>query len=165
MMKLMTKIAAISIALMAMFNSVYATTVVSNMSVGATIISVCDSVSGTMPFGHYNPLTGSSLDMAGTLSVRCTAGTAYTIALDKGTGSGASIATRKMTSNGNTLTYTIYSDSARTAVWGDTTGSTLSGTGTGLVDSTHVPYGRIMGSQFGTPAGSYADTVIITVNY
>ena len=71
-----------------------------------------------------------------------------------------------MTSGSNLLSYNLYTDSARTSVWGDGTGSTntIGGTGTGGSQAVTV-YGRVSLGQTGVPAGSYADTVAVTITY
>ena len=84
--------------------------------------------------------------------------------MNAGTGSGATVTTRKMTNSSNTLSYSIYRDSNRTNVWGVTSGSNvLTGTGTGAAQSINV-YGRIPVNQT-APAAAYTDTVTVTVTY
>jgi spore coat protein U-like protein len=71
-----------------------------------------------------------------------------------------------MTSGGNLLIYSLYTDAARTRIWGDgslTTG-TITGTGTGAPESRTI-YGRIVSGQIGLVAGSYTDTTSVTVSY
>jgi spore coat protein U-like protein len=71
-----------------------------------------------------------------------------------------------MSQGANLLSYSLYTDAARTNVWGDGTGSTatIGNTGTGAVQNVTV-YGRIPGSQSSAPPGSYADTISVTVTY
>lgn len=101
----------------------------------------------------------------GTISVQCTNTTPYNIGLNAGTGSGATVAARKMTSGaGATITYSLYRDTARTQVWGDTVGTnTVSGTGNGAVQTVTV-HGSVP-AQATPAAGSYTDTVTVTVTY
>ena len=69
-----------------------------------------------------------------------------------------------MSASSNTLNYTLYSDSGRTAVWGQTIGTdTVAGTGNGSAQSVSV-YGRIPGGQAPVPA-TYSDTITATVTY
>lgn len=104
----------------------------------------------------------SDLDSTNTVTVTCTDGTDYDIGLDAGTGSGATVATRKLTSSGNTLDYTLYQDAPRTTVWGDTVSTdTVSGTASAL-PAIHTVYGRIGNGQ-NVPGGVYSDTITITV--
>lgn len=135
------------------------------MTVTATVIASCDVSPSTLAFGNYNPTSASPLDASGTISVLCTSGTPYEIALNAGTGIGATIAARRMTLSGNTLTYSLYSDSGRLSVWGQTSGSnTVPGTGTGATQPISV-YGRIPINQTAPAGVNYTDTVTITVTY
>jgi spore coat protein U-like protein len=71
-----------------------------------------------------------------------------------------------MTSGANLLNYNLYTTTARTTVWGNGTAGTgvLAGTGTGIVQAVTV-YGRVASGQTSVPAGSYVDTVSVTVTY
>ena len=89
---------------------------------------------------------------------------AYNSGLNAGIGAGATIATRKMSSGGSTIDYTIYRNSGRTQVWGTTIGTnTVSAIGSGATQ-THTVYGRVPAQS--TPAPStYSDTITVTVTY
>lgn len=107
----------------------------------------------------------SAITSTGSIGVQCTNTTPYNIGLNAGAGSGATVSARKLSSGaGATITYEIYRDSARTQIWGDTVGSnTAAGTGNGAVQTITV-YGRVPVQN--TPAaGSYTDTVTVTVTY
>lgn len=157
----------IGLASMLMVQTTFAATSLGTLAVTATVGTAC-SVGGSnpLPFGTYTP--GVTLDVNGLLSVTCTSSVAYNIALDQGAGAGATISTRILTnpSPAGTLQYTIYTDPARTVIWGDgITGSTVPGVGTGAPQSITVP-GRIFAVQAGTiTPGNYTDTVNITVNF
>ena len=132
--------------------------------VTATVLSECSITANDLAFGNYSVTAGTQVDASTTISVQCSGGTAYDVALDAGSGSGASVSTRKMSSGTNTLDYSLYQDSSRTQVWGETSGSdTVSGTGTGSAEVLNV-YGRIVASQ-AAAAGSYSDTVTATVSF
>ena len=69
-----------------------------------------------------------------------------------GPASGATVATRKMTSGAATVNYTLYSDSGRTTVWGNTIGTdTVAGTGNGAAQTLTV-YGRVPPQTTPAPA-------------
>jgi spore coat protein U-like protein len=71
-----------------------------------------------------------------------------------------------MANGANLLNYAVYTDSARSTVWGDGGAgatATIDGTGSGTAQSTTI-YGRIPAGQT-VPAGSYSDTVNVTVTY
>jgi spore coat protein U-like protein len=64
----------------------------------------------------------------------------------------------------NTLNYQLYSDSARSAIWGNTTGTdTVTGVGTGLAQALTV-YGSVPAAQ-PAPAGDYQDIITVTIYY
>lgn len=109
------------------------------------------------------------VDSTGVIPLTCTPalalGTvAYTISI--GTGSSGSFSPRTLlrTGGGGTLEYDIYIDPTRLIIWGD--GSLGTGTVSGLCsgDCDVLAYGRIPGAQM-VPGGSYADDVVITVDF
>jgi spore coat protein U-like protein len=162
--RLKTVIAALAVA-GAAFNApqgATAATATGSMAVSATVLSFCVVSATPMAFGNYS---SSQLDSTASVVVTCSNGTSYNVGLDAGAGSGASVATRKMTGTaGATLNYALYRDSGRNTIWGTTVGSdTLAGTGNGLAQTLNV-YGRIGGSQY-PGAGAYTDTVVVTVTY
>ena len=140
-------------------------TTTGGLSVTAAIAATCVINAASMAFGAYNPTANSTLDAIGSISVSCTNGTAYSIGLDKGAGTGASIATRVMMNGASTLQYQIFRDSGRSQNWGNTVGTdTVSGTGTGFAQ-TLTAYGRITSGQPSARPGSYSDTVTVTITY
>jgi len=139
------------------------TTATGNLTVHITITDECRVQASDLNFGSHG-VFNTDFDVGSTIGVQCTAGTAYTVALGVGNGAGASTAARKMTGPGGTLTYTLYSDAARTTLWGETVPTnTVGGTGNGSVQNIPV-YGRVP-IQTTPAAGAYADTVIISVTY
>jgi spore coat protein U-like protein len=129
--------------------------------------SGCTVASSSMAFGAYNPASLANVDVIGSVDVRCNPPANVKVSVGVGNGAGARYSTgRKMTrvAGGGTLTYNLYLDSARTVVLGDgTDGSTFwNVTGHQL---TFDIFGRIPGSQPTVQAGSYVDTVIVTVSY
>lgn len=139
----------------------------------------CTVASTSLVFPSYNALSPSNVDSTATVSVTCNAVSIlflltldvdYTITLSQG-GAG-SYTPRKMALLANRLNYNLYSNAARSAIWGDGTGGTATKTGsmhgTGLlfasVTDNHTVYGRIPGAQ-NIPAGAYADLITVTVLY
>ena len=106
----------------------------------------------------------ANVDGTNTVTPQCTNGTPYNVGLDAGTGTGATVAARKMSNGAVTITYSLYSNSGRTTVWGNTIGTnTVSGTGTGNNQALTV-YGRVPPQT--TPApNTYTDTIVVTVTY
>lgn len=147
--------------------SIYAATTTTSINVTATVSDSCSASNTGVAFLTYAPLSGSATNTTGTVSVTCTKGTAYNIALNVGTGTGASYSLgRVMTSGSDTLKYNLYTSSALTTVWGDATGGTavVSGTGNGTSQISTI-YATIPASQVNSKAGSYTDTVTATINY
>ncbi len=144
-----------------------AATTTSSLSVNATVTANCSVSTTAVSFGNVNVLSGSNADATGGLSVTCTSGTAWTATADAGAGTGASLATRKMTSGSNLLNYALYTESTRTTLWGDggiVVAGTFTGTGNGSAQASTI-YARVPSGQTSVPAGSYADTVTVTVTY
>ena len=145
----------------------FAETGTSSLSVGATVTANCVVSTTAVAFGSVDVTAGSNVDGTGGLSVTCTNGTAWAASADAGSGIGASLATRKMANGADLLDYVLYTDSARSSVWGDGVGgttSTFAGTGSGEEQASTI-YARVPSGQTSLPAGSYADTVTVTVTY
>jgi spore coat protein U-like protein len=132
--------------------------------VSATVASACLVVAAPLAFGAYSSGSATPLDTTSNIIVTCTPSLAYTVALDGGTTTGT-VNARAMTSSGHSLTYALYTATARTTLWGDgtLTTQTVAGTGNGLPQTLTV-YGRIPAAQF-VSSGLYTDTVNVAVNY
>jgi spore coat protein U-like protein len=148
-------VTSINLGLTAPCRVTQAATAMSTIAVTATVLSFCTVTAAPLVFGNYS---SAQLDTTTLLTVVCTLGTTYAVGLDQGAGTGATVTVRQMagTVTGSTLAYTIYSDSARTTVWGNTAGSGLPQILTG--------FGRIVGAQLSAP-GAFADTVTATLTY
>lgn len=91
----------------------------------------------------------------------------WTVALN--TGNSSSFAPRLLGSGGSHLTYNLYTSAAYSSVWGDGSGTTtlVSDQRTLIVGSnisSYTVYGRIPAGQ-DAAAGTYLDTIVVTVNY
>jgi spore coat protein U-like protein len=145
---------------------VVAATATGTLSVMAIVGSTCmvAPTGNTIPFGTY---TGAINNTNGTINITCTNGNPYSVALNVGTGAGASYTNRVLTnpSPAGTLNYNIYTTGVHTTVWGDGTLGTgvISGTGSGS-SQILTAFGQIPAGQLGTP-GNYTDTVTITVTF
>jgi spore coat protein U-like protein len=142
----------------------YAASTTTTFAVQATITATCTiNSASTLNFGTVGVLAGNT-DQTSTIQVTCTNTTPYNIGLDVGTGSGATVAVRKLTSGGATVNYSLYTDAGRATLWGNTVGTdTQAGTGNGAAQN-YTVYGRIPAQT--TPApGNYADTITVTVTY
>tara|TARA_R110001606_G_scaffold361754_7_gene515226 strand:- start:135349 stop:135825 length:477 start_codon:yes stop_codon:yes gene_type:complete len=158
-MKLIKRILITGLVLAGM--PAYSATKTTNFQVTATVNDVCVISAVDLAFGQYDPTTGTANDSTSTVTVTCTLSTAYDIGLSSGLATGATSATRQM---GDELNYSMFGEPTRTTNWDNTGGTnTVTGTGTGLPIS-HIVYGRIPGSQI-ISAGSYSDTVTVTLSY
>jgi spore coat protein U-like protein len=141
-----------------------AATTTSTFTVQVTIAASCTiNSASTLNFGSQGVLI-ANVDQTSTLQVQCTNTTPYNIGLDAGTGSGATVAVRKLTNGAATVNYSLYSDSGRTTVWGNTIGTnTVAATGNGAAQS-YTVYGRVTAQTTPAPA-VYTDTITVTVTY
>lgn len=133
--------------------------------VTVTVIAACDISATDHDFGTYDALSPTPLDSTSTISVTCTSGASYSVALSAGTTGGGTIADRLMTDGVNTLDYNLYTNAGYGTVWGDGSGASaeVAGTGSGASQDLTV-YGRMPAGQ-GEPAGDYSDTVTATITY
>jgi len=135
------------------------------MPVAATVVATCVAVATPLVFGNYASTGADPADADSRVTVTCTPGAAYEVALNAGQNS-SDVAARKLkgASDEDFLDYSIYSDASRTQVWGDSTGvNTVSGTGLGAEQVLSV-YGRMPAQQV-APLGAYTDVVTVTVSY
>jgi spore coat protein U-like protein len=153
-----------ALILCALANPLHAATTTSTFTVQMTVTSSCViNSSSTLSFGSQGVL-GANVDNTSTIQVQCTNTTPYNIGLDAGTGTGATVTTRKMSNGANTINYSLYSDSGRATVWGNTIGTnTVAATGSGASQS-YTVYGRVP-PQTTPAAATYTDTITVTVTY
>jgi spore coat protein U-like protein len=142
----------------------HALTATSTFTVQMTVTTSCViNSTSTMDFGTVGVLT-ANWDTTSTLAVQCTNTTPYDIGLDAGLGSGATVAVRKMTNGSKTVNYSLYSDAARTVVWGNTINTdAVHAIGNGASQS-YTVYGRVPAQTTPAPA-AYTDTITVTVTY
>ncbi len=145
-----------------------AATTTTPLSVTAIVGAVCSLSTAAVSFGAYDPIVvnaSSPLNATGSVSDTCSNGLAGTITLDQGLdptgGSTAAVPARQMRSGASVLAYFLYSDSARSVPWGSTG---IGITGTGTTSAAILVYGQIPGAQ-NAAAGSYADTVTVTITF
>lgn len=128
------------------------------LGIGCSISSV-----SSINFGAYDPLGDSPSDSVGSITVSCLIAGGLEISID-GVYSGG---VRHLTAGSDTLNYNIYSDASRTRIIGDGTFGTqsYSRSFTGiLATAVTTLYGRIPANQ-DVRAGTYSDSLVITVNF
>ncbi|OYV74739.1 MAG: hypothetical protein B7Z66_15435 [Chromatiales bacterium 21-64-14] len=156
--------AALALLIAGSSKSVAATTT-STFNVNANVLAVCTVTSTDLNFGDYDASQASHDTATSTLSVTCSKGQDYTIALNAGAGVGATVAARKMTSGAEALHYHLYTSGAHSTIWGDGTLATAVVPGTGSGDAqSHTVYGQIPINQH-VPSGVYSDTINVTFTY
>lgn len=140
----------------------------------ACILCTCTASAQAASFGTYDPNASGSDDTVGQVTVSCSTlstgkqTVAYQINLSAG--GGGNVATRRMSSGVNKLTYNFYIDNARQRIWGDGTGSSsvVSDSGSiallGGLTRNYPVYARIPAGQ-NVRAGIYTDTITVTVIY
>lgn len=141
-------------------------TATNNMPVSVNVLNSCTVAATPMAFGSPTAIGGTDIDTSSTVSLVCTNGAAYDVALDSGLN--ASGAQRRMSNGATTpvfVPYGIFKDAARSVNWGSAVGATVAGNAgvSGLVSLT--AYGRIPSSASSVVAGSYTDTVTVTVTF
>jgi spore coat protein U-like protein len=140
-----------------------AATKTAKFNVTASVQSDCTITATNLAFGIVGLLAGN-VDATSTITVTCTPATAYAIALNEGDVSGSTIDARKMASGAASMMFQLYRDSARTQVWGKTSGvDTVGNTGNGGPMEITV-YGRIP-PQTGPTVGAYVAQITATITY
>ena len=120
----------------------------------------CTVNAQSVAFGSYDVFSAQALDGTGNVSVNCSPSAGYTVSLSSG---GGSYSQRQMASANDVLNYNLYTSASRSTVWGDSTGGTSTVGGNGE-SANHTVYGRIPAGQ-NRKAGSYGDTIIVTVTF
>lgn len=134
-----------------------AATATAPIAVSATVQATCVVSATAMSFGTY---TGTALPSTSTVTVQCTNTTPYTLGLNAGAATGATVTNRSMTGPGSALlNYGLYTDSGHSTNFG--TLASTNGTGSPIVTTV---YGQVAAGQYVAP-GSYTDTITATVTY
>ena len=160
----MKKILSIS-AILALSLNLSAATATTNFNVTATVASSCQINSASeLAFGTYDPLSATDVESTNTISITCSNGTAYSVGLDGG--SSTDVNGRTMEGGTDSLSYAIYSDAAKTTIWGNTVGTdTIDGTSSSSSSTIDLTgYGVLTAGQDVVP-DNYTDTIVATVTY
>jgi spore coat protein U-like protein len=132
------------------------------MTVQANVVATCELSSVPLiDFGNLDPTIDNVTQ--GDITWKCTNGFDTVIKLDGG--GSTNILARTMTGAG-TLPYQLYTDAARTQVFGDDVdGVSAAVSGVGYATAGNVTvYGRVLQADAATAvAGAYSDTVNVTI--
>lgn len=123
----------------------------------------------SIAFGNYDPQSSGPTDTVGTLSVSCVSGDPgnSTMSISLSGGSSGNPNARTMLQGVHPLYYNLYSNVARTTVWGNDSGGGESVTASFPLSrsaKTFSIYGRIPAMQ-NAWAGAYRDSITVTVAY
>ena len=130
-------------------------------TVQATVDRTCNVLAQALNFGSHGVLK-SVVDATSSISVICSTGLPYSVALNNGQ-TGTSPEQRRLTRLDRFITYGLYRNAERTLPWGTSAAQTIGSIGTGTAQPYPV-FGRIQ-AQNTPPAGIYNDTVVVTVTY
>ncbi|MDM0117587.1 spore coat U domain-containing protein [Variovorax sp. J22R133] len=146
----------------------------------ALAAGACSVSSSGLAFGGYQPVTSAgklnsvAATSTATVSVVCTAiGTngSYTVSLGPGTyGPGDRIGVRYLnnaTHGGEPMAFNVFTEATYGSVWGDgIRGGVLTGSiPSGNSSQTHTVYGRVPAGQTTLKAGSFSDSMTMTITY
>jgi spore coat protein U-like protein len=126
----------------------------------------CTVSTSSVNFGTYDVFDTQPNDSTGTITLNCNGG-ARNVAITISRGSSPSYAYRFMNRVFELLFYNLYQDASRSVIWGDGSG----GSQMEIVDNPPnnrnvalTVFARIPPGQ-DVSAGSYSDTVTVTVQY
>ena len=145
---------------------VVATWLLSTTGVHAQLAPSCTISVTSVAFGSYNVFTTTPADSTGTITYRCNS-QATNISISLSDGSGSSFNPRTLRKGSEVLDYNLYTNAARTTIWGDGTGGTSVFTQGNPPNNQNVNltvYGRIPAQQ-DVSAGNYSDTVLAIINF
>lgn len=144
-------------------------TVAAALGLAGAPAAACTISSAGVAFGAYDPRAAGADNSTGTISLACHPSVQAPI-VTLGTGQSGSFAARRLSGGSWTLNYNLFTNAARTIIWGDGTGSssaqTLSGGSVsgGVRRFSRTVYGRVPAGQ-NVGAASYGDTVVMTVTF
>ena len=143
-----------------------AATATNTMPVSVNVINSCTVAATPMAFGAPTAIGGANIDTTSTITLACTNGSTYDVALDNGLN--AASGQRYMSNGAATpvkIPYNVSAASAGGANWGSAVGTTVTGSAGTSGAVVLTAYGRIPSSATSVGAGSYSDTVTVTVTF
>jgi len=144
------------------------------MAVSTAHAQSCRVAAAALQFGTYDPSSRTPYDSATQIALSCVpqsavSGAGNTLSFEIALSGDAHA--RALQNGSYTLRYVIYSDAARTQLWGDGTGGGLSFKGglalTGNLTTAEavIPiYGRLPSGQW-IPPGGYSDVITVVVSF
>jgi spore coat protein U-like protein len=137
----------------------------------------CSGATTPVAFAAYNVFGAGNVDSTGTVVVTCSkvvgdpsGGITVNYEVELGTGSSGNVTQRTMLSGANTLNYNLYTNNARSQLWGNGINAPSVSASFSLSNATpsrnrsHTVYGRIPPLQDAT-VGLYGDNILVTIQY
>lgn len=142
------------------------------INVSLTVENDCIITAPDLAFGSA-PLVGTFNPVTRTISIRCSAGTAYTVGLDNGANASGSTRRMRRAATGDYLSYEIFRDTITTNRWGtvgaERRSSASADSNPGIYDGSTLQgfsYRAVIDPGQPTPtAGTYTDTIILDVTF
>jgi spore coat protein U-like protein len=125
----------------------------------------CTLSTTSVAFGSYDVFTGAPTDSAGTVTYRCNGNADIMVTIT--TGQSGTFNPRRLAQGAEQLSYNLYRDAARSIIWGDGSSGTQAHTQINVPNNTTIDvpvYARVPATQDVT-AGSYTDSVTVTINF
>jgi spore coat protein U-like protein len=143
------------------------TLVFTSLLASNALAKTCTVTSSAVAFGVYYPMANTHLDSIGAITIECNGNIDVILSLDRGSGADASFARgrRMTTADGKTLRYNLYANASRTRVLGDGTGGTVTLQISGNKAWSQPIWARILNNQQRAFAGTYVDTIVVTISY
>lgn len=149
----------------------HAGTASSSLTVSASVTNRCVISAANISLGEYlaaDTHATSPLDGTGSVNVACTKNASATIGLSQGgnsaTGSTDAAPLRQMAAGAERLRYDFFTDSGRSATWGNTVATSKGYTASSVSSSNITIYARVPAGQ-DVAAGSFSDTVTATITF
>jgi spore coat protein U-like protein len=158
MKKYLVILAAVMMVI-AMVSGAFAGSQPVTVGASATITTTCNVIAGTLSFGAIDgdATADTTVSAGGSFSIKCTKGTAVTVTDDKGENEAGT--QMNMKSGSDLLPYSI--SYTTTALTGEGAGAG----GTSIIDHLALT-GTVSAAQLpGVKAGSYTDTITLTLAY
>ncbi|WP_381492006.1 Csu type fimbrial protein [Sphingosinicella xenopeptidilytica] len=142
------------------------------INVSLTVENDCIITAPDLAFGAA-PLVGTFNPVTRTISIRCSAGAAYTVGLDNGANASGSTRRMRRGATSDYLTYEIYRNTITTDRWGNAgverRSSTSADSNPGIYDGSTLQgfsyRAAIDPGQPTPPTGTYTDTIILDVTF
>jgi spore coat protein U-like protein len=131
--------------------------------------ALCNVSTTPVTFGSYDVFSSSPLDNRSTITVNCDESPPPTVAITirQSTNSGSfDPRAMKLATGSEQILYNLYTDSTRTTIWGDSSGSTAIMSRKVRKNKSEVftAYGRIFPLQ-DVSVGNYNETLTVTINW